>query len=118
MGMIGESSRLSLMTTGSFTHAALGVESATGVGNPEFELCQKTLSGLTALDATQSAGSAGGVTLSKFSPNGTHGPKRRTVAIASPTRAPAIQRTACTNPLAGLVKLKTPFPEPLVAAVP
>ena len=33
------------------------------------------------LVATHPAGSAGGVTLSKFSPNGMHGPRRRTVAL-------------------------------------
>jgi hypothetical protein len=67
IGMLGESSRLSLTTAGLFTHAALGSESAGGAGNPVFELCQKMLSGLIALVATHPAGSAGGVTPSKFS---------------------------------------------------
>jgi hypothetical protein len=67
MGMLGESSRLSLTTAGSFIHAALGSESAGGAGNPEFDDCQKMLSGLMAFVATHPAGSAGGVTLSKFS---------------------------------------------------
>ena len=66
MGMSGELSRLSLMLEGSFTHAALGNESATGVGTPELDDCQKMLSGLMGLVASHSAGSAGGVTLSKF----------------------------------------------------
>jgi hypothetical protein len=67
MGMLGESSRLSLTTAGLFTHAALGTESATGVGTPEFELCHKIISGSTVLVATQPTGRAGGVTPSKFS---------------------------------------------------
>jgi hypothetical protein len=72
MAIGGESSRLSLTTAGLFTHAALGSESAGGAGNPEFELCHKTISGSTALVAVHPAGSAGGVTPSKFSlKNGT-----------------------------------------------
>jgi hypothetical protein len=118
MAMIGESSRLSLMVEGSFTHAALGGESATGVGSPEFDDCQKMLSGLIAFDAAHPAGSAGGVTPSKFSPNGTHGPRRRTVDCWSPRPAPAYQLTACTDPVAGFVKLNCPSPKPLVIAVP
>src|ERR1700687_1653126 len=116
--MIGESRRLSLMAAGSFTHAALGNESATGVGTPEFELCQKTLSVLIGFVATHPVGSAGGVTPSKFSPNGTHGLRRRTVDSASPRPAPAIQLTACTNPVVGFVKLNCPSPKPSVVAVP
>ena len=46
MGIDGESSRLSLTTAGSFTHAALGSESATGVGVPELEVDQKMPSGV------------------------------------------------------------------------
>ena len=41
--------------------AAFGVESATGVGVPEFEVIQNMLSGLTALNAVHLVGSAGGV---------------------------------------------------------
>ena len=44
MGIDGESSRLSLTTAGSLTNAALGSESATGVGVPEFEVTQSMLS--------------------------------------------------------------------------
>src|SRR5439155_27090495 len=106
--MIGESSRLPLVVAGSFTQAALGNESAGGAGNPEFEVCQKTPSGLMALVAAHPAGNAGGVTPSKFSPKGTHGPRRRTVAIASPAPAPAIQLAACTNPVLGLNRLNCP----------
>ena len=65
--MSGDSSRLSLTAAGSFTQAALGNESAAGVGTPEFDDCQKMLSGLMELVASHSAGKAGGVTLSKFS---------------------------------------------------
>jgi hypothetical protein len=67
MGRLGESSRLSLTTAGSFTHAELGSESATGVGTPELELCHKIISGSIAFAATQPGGRAGGVTPSKFS---------------------------------------------------
>ena len=38
MGMISESSRLSLTTGGSSIKAAFGAVSATGVGTPEFEV--------------------------------------------------------------------------------
>src|SRR6266478_3408825 len=116
--MIGESSRLSLVVAGSFTHAALGSESAGGAGNPEFEVCQNTPSGLMGFVAAHPAGSAGGVTPSKFSPKGTHAPRRRTVACASPVPAPAIQLTACTNPAIGLIRLNTPVPCAVVVAVP
>ena len=47
--------------------AEFGRESAAGAGNPEFEVTQSTASGSTALAATHPAGSAGGVTPSKFS---------------------------------------------------
>jgi len=63
--------------------AALGSESATGVGTPEFDVTHSG-AGPCAFIAAQPAGSAGGVTLSKFSLKGTHGPRRKTVAIASP----------------------------------
>jgi len=66
IGIIGESSRLSLTVAGSLMNAAFGAESATGTGNPEFEVTQSIASGSTALAATQSTGSAGGVTPSKF----------------------------------------------------
>jgi hypothetical protein len=87
--MIGESSRLSLITAGSSMKAALGSESATGVGTPEFDVTHSG-AGPTAFIAAQPAGSAGGVTLSKFSLKGTHAPRRKTVAIASPVPAPAM----------------------------
>jgi hypothetical protein len=63
----GESSRLSLITVGLLIHAALGSESATGVGVPVADVCQNMLSGSTAFVATHPAGSVGGVTASKFS---------------------------------------------------
>src|ERR1044071_2797024 len=65
--MVGESSRLSLIAPGSLTKAAFGNESAEGVGAPEFQVTQKTESGLTAFVAVHPAGSAGTVTPSKFS---------------------------------------------------
>ena len=65
----GESRYLSLITAGSLTLAALGSESAGGDGSPEFEVCQSMPSGLIPLIAVQPAGSAGGVTKSKFSNN-------------------------------------------------
>ena len=49
------------------THAALGGVSAGGLGTPEFEVCQKILSGLIPFVAVHPAGSVGGVTLSKLS---------------------------------------------------
>src|SRR5438034_10826710 len=70
-GKCSESSRLSLSTGGSLTHAALGAVSAAGLGSPEFEVCQKIPSGSIAFVAIQSEGRAGGVTLSKFSLNTT-----------------------------------------------
>src|SRR6266540_2129583 len=67
--MDGELRYLSLTAAGSFTHAAFGGESAGGDGSPEFEVCQSMPSGLIPLLAVQPAGSAGGVTKSKFSNN-------------------------------------------------
>src|SRR5437762_154294 len=66
--MCGESSRLSLSTAGSSMNAALGGESAGGIGTPEFEVTQNGC-GPWAFAASHSGGSAGGVTLSKFSAN-------------------------------------------------
>ena len=57
---------MSLTVAGSLTHAAFGGESAGGDGNPEFEVCHNTPSGLIAFMAVQPGGSAGGVTPSKF----------------------------------------------------
>src|SRR2546423_7843311 len=48
-------------------NAACGVESATGMGNPEFEVTQSIASGSTALAATHPEGSMGWVTPSKLS---------------------------------------------------
>src|SRR5450759_2185669 len=47
--------------------AAFGSESAAGAGAPVFDVTHNIASGSTALAATQPAGSAGGVTPSKFS---------------------------------------------------
>ena len=49
-------------------NAALGGESAGGIGTPEFDVTQSG-GGPCAFVATQPGGSAGGVTLSKFSRN-------------------------------------------------
>lgn len=59
-----ESSRLSLTTPGASMNAALGGESAGGIGTPEFDVPQSG-AGPCAFVAIQSGGSAGGVTLSK-----------------------------------------------------
>jgi hypothetical protein len=59
---------LSLTTAGSSIYAALGGESAGGMGTPEFEVTQSG-GGPCAFVAVQSAGNAGGVTASKFWPN-------------------------------------------------
>ena len=64
----GKSSRLSVTTTGSSMNAALGSESAGGIGTPEFEVTQNG-GGPWAFVASHPGGSAGGVTLSKFSAN-------------------------------------------------
>ena len=66
--MLGESSRLSLTTCGLSTKAAFGGVSAGGVGMPEFEVCHSG-GGPSAFAAVHPAGSAGGVTPSKFSLN-------------------------------------------------
>src|SRR5262245_56595350 len=65
----GESRYLSWTVAGSLTKAALGNESATGVGTPAFEVTQNMPSVPAALNTDQPAGSAGGVTPSKFSLN-------------------------------------------------
>jgi hypothetical protein len=57
---------LSLTVAGSLTHAAFGGESAGGDGNPEFDVCHNTPSGLIAFMAVQPGGNVGGVMLSKF----------------------------------------------------
>jgi len=82
----GESSRLSLTTAGSLTNAAFGNESATGVGTPEFDVTQSMPSGSTAFVAVHPEGSAGGVTLSKFS-------------LKRPTRVPTTLTEAMALPL-------------------
>ena len=64
--------------------AALGAVSATGTGDPEFDVSQNVESGLTALNACQPAGSAGGVTLSKFSDNAAAPPHGVGVGVAVP----------------------------------
>src|SRR3954463_11274889 len=58
---------LSLLSAGAFTHTALGAESAGGDGSPALELCHRTPSASTPSLVVHPAGSAGGVTLSKFS---------------------------------------------------
>jgi hypothetical protein len=82
--MLGESRRLSLTTAGSLTNAAFGSESAGGAGSPAFEVTHGG-SGPLAFVAVHPAGSAGGVTPSKFSLNAvTSGPTTATEAGAEP----------------------------------
>jgi hypothetical protein len=69
-GRNGESSRLSLITSGSSMNAALGNEWAGGVGNPELDVTQRG-GDPSALVASHPAGNAGGVMLSKSSLNTT-----------------------------------------------
>ena len=64
MGMLGESSRLSLTTWGLSTKAAFGAVSKGGVGIPVFDVVHSG-AGPWAFVAVQPAGSAGGVTPSK-----------------------------------------------------
>src|SRR4029077_15260206 len=61
---------LSLTTAGSSMNAALGSVSAGGIGTPEFDVTHIG-GGPSAFVASQPAGNAGGVTLSKFSLNDT-----------------------------------------------
>jgi hypothetical protein len=65
IGMVGESSRLSLTTPGLSTKAAFGGVSAAGGGMPELEVVHRG-AGPGAFVAVQPAGSAGAVTPSKF----------------------------------------------------
>jgi hypothetical protein len=82
--MLGESRRLSLTTAGSSTKAAFGIESAGGVGTPELEVTHSG-AGPAAFVAVHPAGSAGGVTPSKFWLNiVTSGPTTATEAGAEP----------------------------------
>ena len=84
IAMLGESSRLSLTTAGSSTKAALGIESAGGVGTPAFEVTQSG-AGPLAFAAVHPAGSTGGMTPSKFSLNTvTSGERTATEAEAEP----------------------------------
>src|SRR6266516_4794865 len=59
--IVGESSRLSLMTAGSSTDAAFGCESAGGEGTPESDVVQSG-GAPWAFVAVQAGGSVGGVT--------------------------------------------------------
>jgi hypothetical protein len=68
IGMLGESSRLSLTTWGLSTKAAFGGVSKGGVGIPVFDVVQSG-AGPWSFVAVQPGGSAGGVTPSKFSLN-------------------------------------------------
>src|SRR6266487_4953575 len=102
--MLGESSRLSLSASGSFTNAALGDESADGDGSPELEVTHKMPSGSIAFVAVQPGGSAGGVTPSKFSLNtvigsghrdsGTHASSASTLDRLPPPSPPAANTLA------------------------
>jgi hypothetical protein len=83
---VGESNTLSLRVAGSLTHAALGSESAGGVGSPESDVCHNMGSTLMMFIATQPAGSIGGVTLSKYSLKTL--PTTLTEAMALPPLAP------------------------------
>jgi hypothetical protein len=94
--MSGELRRLSLISSGSFTNAAFGEESADGNGSPSFDVTQNMSSGSITLIAVHPAGNAGGVTPSKFSLNtvvelghrdcSTHASRPSTVErVATPT---------------------------------
>src|SRR6266498_3533846 len=100
MGMLNESSRLSLIASGALTNAAFGSESADGKGSPSFEVTHKMPSGSITLVAVHPAGNAGGVTPSKFSVNtvpglghggsGAHASSASTVEVEpKPSRPPA-----------------------------
>jgi hypothetical protein len=82
IGMLGESSRLSLTTPGLSTKAAFGGVSAGGVGMPELDVCHSG-GGPSAFVAVQPAGNAGGVTPSKFSLNVVSGCAQEAVPASS-----------------------------------
>ena len=102
--MLGESSRLSLRLSGSLTNAAFGDESKDGNGSPSFEVTHNMPSGSIALLAAQPAGSAGGVTPSKFSlktvvglrhrGSRTHASSASTVDEVTPATPPAANTLA------------------------
>ena len=111
---------LSLITGGSFTHAALGAVSEGGIGNPESEVRHNIPSGSTTLIAVQRGGSSGGMTSSNFSSK---------IVIKSPlhgggvgTRVPIILRPGSrfqeksTHVRVGQLRGKEPIPP--TAAMP
>jgi hypothetical protein len=82
IGMLGESSRLSLTVPGLSTKAAFGGVSKGGVGMPELEVSHSG-GGPSAFVAVQPAGRAGGVTPSKFSVNVVSGTAHDAVPASS-----------------------------------
>jgi hypothetical protein len=98
--MLGESSRLSLMLSGSLTNAAFGEESKGGNGSPSFEVTHNMPSGSIALLAVQPGGSAGGVTPSKFSLNTVVGLRHRGSRTHASSASTVDEVTPATPPAA------------------
>jgi hypothetical protein len=96
--IIGERSCLSLTVGGSSLNAALGTVSAVGVGTPELDVAHVMLD--------QPGGSAGGVTLSKFSVarvTGPHGGPSWLPWLLKIDKAVAASATTATVPLANVM---------------
>src|SRR5579884_3078621 len=100
MAMLGDSSRLSLIASGSLTNAALGGESKDGNGSPSFEVTHRIPSGSITLVAVQPAGSAGGVTPSKVSLNTVAGPGQRDGWTHASSASTLLKLTPATPPAA------------------
>lgn len=95
--IIGERSCLSLTVGGSSLNAALGTVSAVGVGTPELDVAHVMLD--------QPGGSAGGVTLSKFSVTrvtGPHGGPSWLPWLLKIEKAVAASATTATVPIANV----------------
>ena len=98
IGMLGESSRLSLTTWGLSMKAAFGAESKGGGGKPELEVVHSG-AGPWAFVAVQPAGSWGGVTPSKAWLNVVAGSAQE-AAAASKTSALAVAAEPVSPPAA------------------
>src|SRR4029077_13243922 len=112
IGKASESSRLSLTTAGSSMNAALGGESAGGLGTPELDVTHIG-GGPSAFVASQPGGNAGGVTLSKFSLNPTgseHGGEHEGAGAAGTS-------TAAKGEADPSVRPATPREEPITPAI-
>src|SRR6187551_1875694 len=97
--MLGELSRLSLTPCGLSTKAEFGGVSKAGGGMPEFDVTQSGGGGSGSFIAVQPAGSAGGVTPSKFSLNVVSGCTQEAVPESS-TSVAAVDAEPVSPPAA------------------